>query len=153
MYGHFIGYDTVLRPLPQGSELLSGQLALSTLSNNGLCAVDLLLIFSAATFVLSLPRALGQMNWLGFVSTVAITLCGVLAMIGAGVSPTPGRSLSAAVPTTFYEAFLAITGPVSPRFLARMGRVSSLSHARRYLRMQVSSVLAYFSGSLRTLSL
>ena len=106
-----------LRPWWQGSELLSGQLALSTLSDNGLCAVDLLLIFSAATFVLSLPRALGQMNWLGLVSTVAITLCGVLAMVGAGASPTSGRSLSATIPTTFYEAFLAITGPVSTESL------------------------------------
>ncbi|KZT74778.1 amino acid transporter [Daedalea quercina L-15889] len=95
-----------------GSEILSGQLALTTLSNNGLCAVDLLLIFSAVTFLLSLPRTLGQMNWLGFISTIAITLCGVLAMVGAGASPSPSRTLSATIPTTFYNAFLAVTGPV-----------------------------------------
>ncbi|KAH9937531.1 transmembrane amino acid transporter protein-domain-containing protein [Fomitopsis serialis] len=95
-----------------GSEILSGQLALTTLSNNGMCAVDLLLIFSAATFIISLPRTLGNMSWLGFVSTIAITLCGFLAMVGAGVNPTPGRTLSATVPTTFYDAFLAVTGPV-----------------------------------------
>jgi len=94
-----------------GSEILSGQLALTTLSNNGMCAVDLLLIFSAATFILSLPRTLGNMSWLGFVSTIAITVCGFLAMVGAGVNPTPGRTLSATVPTTFYDAFLAVTGP------------------------------------------
>ncbi|KAI0824185.1 transmembrane amino acid transporter protein-domain-containing protein [Trametes gibbosa] len=95
-----------------GSELLSGQLALSTLSNNGLCAIALLAIFSAATFLLSVPRTLGGLNWLGFASAVFITICGVLAMIGAGANPVPGRVIVASVPTTFYEAFLAITGPV-----------------------------------------
>ena len=109
-------------------------MALSTLSNNGLCAVDLLLIFSAATFLISLPRALGQMNWLGFVSTIAITLCGVLAMVGAGASPTPGRTLSVTVPTTFYDAFLAITGPVSTCFHFCYGISST---RRRFSHMQV----------------
>jgi len=95
-----------------GSELLSGQLALSELSNNGLCAVILLLIFSAATFLVALPRTLGRLSWLGIISTLSITFCGLLAMIGAGVSPTPGRVIAATIPTTFYDAFLAITGPV-----------------------------------------
>ncbi|KZV69479.1 hypothetical protein PENSPDRAFT_633005 [Peniophora sp. CONT] len=95
-----------------GSELLSGQQALSTLSNNGLCAVDLLLIFSAATFLLSLPRALGQISWLGLFSVIMIFICGLLAMIGAGANPTPDRVVVAAASSTFYEAFLAITGPV-----------------------------------------
>lgn len=134
----------------QGSELLSGQLALSTLSNDGLCAVDLLLIFSAATFILSLPRALGQMNWLGLVSTVAITLCGVLAMVGAGVSPTPGRSLSTVIPTTFYDAFLAITGPVSIEFFRQKSML--LSICPRCLHMQVGSTFACFRASLSTRS-
>ncbi|KAF9821899.1 hypothetical protein IEO21_00329 [Rhodonia placenta] len=95
-----------------GSELLSGQLALSTLSNNGLCSTYLLVIFSVATLVMALPRTLGRLSWPGFISAATITLCGILAMVGAGVSPTPGRSLSATVPTTFYDAFLAITSPV-----------------------------------------
>lgn len=98
--------------ISQGSELLSGQLALSTLSNNGLCSTYLLVIFSVATLVMALPRTLGRLSWPGFISAATITLCGILAMVGAGVSPTPGRSLSATVPTTFYDAFLAITSPV-----------------------------------------
>ncbi|KAI0670063.1 transmembrane amino acid transporter protein-domain-containing protein [Trametes maxima] len=95
-----------------GSEILSGQLALSVLSNNGLCATALLAIFAVATFLLSLPRTLGGLTWLGLLSAVFITICGILAMIGAGVNPIADRVVVAAVPTTFYEAFLAITGPV-----------------------------------------
>ncbi|KAI0651691.1 transmembrane amino acid transporter protein-domain-containing protein [Trametes meyenii] len=95
-----------------GSEILSGQLALSVLSNNGLCATALLAIFAVATFLLSLPRTLGGLNWLGLLSAVFITICGILAMIGAGANPVSDRVVVAAVPTTFYEAFLAITGPV-----------------------------------------
>ncbi|CCM00885.1 uncharacterized protein FIBRA_02931 [Fibroporia radiculosa] len=95
-----------------GSELLSGQLALSTLSNDGLCAVILLVIFSAATFFIALPRTLDRLSWLGFISTVSITLCGLLAMVGAKVSEVPDRVIAATVPTSFYDAFLAVTGPV-----------------------------------------
>ncbi|KAI0778022.1 transmembrane amino acid transporter protein-domain-containing protein [Trametes elegans] len=95
-----------------GSEVLSGQLALSVLSDNGMCATALLAIFSAAVFLLSLPRTLAGMNWLGLISAVFIGLCGFLAMVGAGANPVPGRVLAATVSTSFYQAFLAITGPV-----------------------------------------
>ncbi|KAH8100591.1 transmembrane amino acid transporter protein-domain-containing protein [Cristinia sonorae] len=94
-----------------GSEILSGQQALSTLSNNGLCAMYLVLIFSVATFLLSLPRTLGRLSWLGLVSVALIALCGLLTMIGAGVNPVPNRTVQAVAPTNFYEAFLAITSP------------------------------------------
>ncbi|KAK7693722.1 hypothetical protein QCA50_003294 [Cerrena zonata] len=95
-----------------GSELLSGQQALSTLSDNGLCAILLLLIFSVATLLLALPRTLGKLSWLGLISVASITLCGILAMAGAGANPVPERMLNATVPTNFPEAFLAITNPV-----------------------------------------
>ncbi|KAJ7492888.1 transmembrane amino acid transporter protein-domain-containing protein [Mycena latifolia] len=95
-----------------GSELLSGQQALSTLSNNGLCTIYLLLIFSVATLLIALPRTLDRVAWLGLFSVCLITISGVVAMIGAGVNPVPGRTLSVTVPTTFYQAFLAITNPV-----------------------------------------
>lgn len=74
----------------------------------------LLAIFSVATFLLSVPRTLGGLNWLGLLSALFITLCGILAMVGAGANPVPGRVIVATVPTTFYQAFLAITGPVRP---------------------------------------
>ena len=95
-----------------GALVLSGQQALSALSDNGLCATILLVIFSIATFVLSLPRTLAHLSWIGLLSAVFIGLCGLLAMIGAGVNPVPGRIIMATVPNNFYEAFLAITGPV-----------------------------------------
>ncbi|EKM60924.1 uncharacterized protein PHACADRAFT_156049 [Phanerochaete carnosa HHB-10118-sp] len=96
-----------------GSELLSGQQALSTLSDNGLCAVFLVIIFAGATFLAALPRTLGQLGWLGFGSAALIFLCGILTMIGAGRNPVPDRVVQATIPTTFFEAFLAVTGPVS----------------------------------------
>ncbi|KJA27230.1 hypothetical protein HYPSUDRAFT_131790 [Hypholoma sublateritium FD-334 SS-4] len=95
-----------------GSELLSGQLALQSLSNNGLCGIAFLGIFSAATLVVALPRTLGRLSWLGLLSAMTITLSGIVAMIGAGVNPTPGRVLNATIPANFYQAFLAITNPV-----------------------------------------
>ncbi|OBZ78790.1 putative acyltransferase CST26 [Grifola frondosa] len=95
-----------------GSVLLSGQQALSTLSDKGLCALVLLLILSAATFLLALPRTLGRLSWLGLFSVMLISLYGILAMIGAGVGPTPGRIVVPTSPSNFYQAFLAITSPV-----------------------------------------
>lgn len=96
----------------KGSELLSGQQALTTLSNNGLCATILLVIFSVVTFMISIPRTLGRLSWLGLFSAIFITICGLLAMVGAGANPVPDRVVVATIPTNFYEAFLAITGPV-----------------------------------------
>ncbi|KAJ7630676.1 transmembrane amino acid transporter protein-domain-containing protein [Roridomyces roridus] len=95
-----------------GSELLSGQQALSTLSNNGLCTIYLLLIFSMATLLVALPRTLQGVSWLGLFSVSLIAVAGVVAMIGAGVNPVPGRALDATISTNFYQAFLAITNPV-----------------------------------------
>ncbi|KAF9015358.1 amino acid transporter [Cyathus striatus] len=95
-----------------GSELLSGQQALSTLSNNGLCSIYLLLIFSVATLMVALPRTLGRLSWLGLVSVALITISGILAMVAAGLNPISGRSIEATVSTNFYHAFLAITNPV-----------------------------------------
>ncbi|KAH9946829.1 amino acid transporter [Amylocystis lapponica] len=95
-----------------GSEFLSGQQALSMLSSNGLCAVVITTIFACVAFFVSLPRTLGHLSWLGFISTALISLCALLGMIGAGVSPTPGRKIDVTVSSSFYEAFLAITSPV-----------------------------------------
>ncbi|KAJ8084233.1 hypothetical protein PM082_003000 [Marasmius tenuissimus] len=95
-----------------GSELLSGQQALSTLSDNGLCTVYLVLIFSVATFLVAIPRTLGNIQWLGLLSVTLIFTAAVVAMIGAGLNPVPERELHATKPTNFYQAFLAITNPV-----------------------------------------
>ncbi|KAK7463789.1 hypothetical protein VKT23_005728 [Stygiomarasmius scandens] len=95
-----------------GSELLSGQQALSTLSNSGLCAIDLLLIFAGASFLLSLPRTLGNISWLGLLSVALIFIAGIVGMAGAGANPVPGRSINATMSSNFYQAFVAITNPV-----------------------------------------
>lgn len=95
-----------------GSELLSGQQALSTLSDNGLCAVYLVVIFAVATFIVALPRTLGRLSWLGLFSVALIFLCGLLAMIGAGRNPAPNRIIRSTVGNSFYQSFLAVTGPV-----------------------------------------
>ncbi|KZT21664.1 hypothetical protein NEOLEDRAFT_1181504 [Neolentinus lepideus HHB14362 ss-1] len=95
-----------------GSELLSGQQALSTLSNQGYCSMWLLLIFAAAVFLVALPRTLGNLSHLGLFSVGLIVFSGVLAMIGASINPTEGRKLDVVVTTNFYDAFLAITNPV-----------------------------------------
>ncbi|KAG7099417.1 hypothetical protein E1B28_001269 [Marasmius oreades] len=95
-----------------GSELLSGQQALSVLSDDGLCTIYLVLLFSAATFVLALPRTLGNLSWLGLISVSLILVASLVAMIGAGLNPVPGRVIKAAIPSNFYQAFLAITNPV-----------------------------------------
>ncbi|KAF8521255.1 amino acid transporter [Hysterangium stoloniferum] len=96
-----------------GSEVLSGQLALSLLSNNGLCAIFFALIFTVAAFLVSLPRALSGLTWLGVVSSVSILIAGLAGMIGAGANPVPDRIIQATVPQTFNNAFLAITNPAA----------------------------------------
>ncbi|TFK57394.1 transmembrane amino acid transporter [Heliocybe sulcata] len=95
-----------------GSELLSGQQALSTLSNQGLCTMYLLLIFAVATFLCAIPRTLGHLSNLALFSSLLILVAGVVGMAGAGANPVPGRVINATISTNFYEAFLAITNPV-----------------------------------------
>ncbi|KAF8845266.1 hypothetical protein BDN67DRAFT_987000 [Paxillus ammoniavirescens] len=96
-----------------GSELLSSQQALSTLSNKGMCSMYFVLICGAITLLISLPRTLDRLTWMGILSAFVITVSGIVAMIGAGVSPSPGRVINATISTNFYDAFLAITNPVS----------------------------------------
>ncbi|KAI0094603.1 amino acid transporter [Irpex rosettiformis] len=95
-----------------GSELLSGQQALSALSDNGLCAVYLLLIFAFATLLVALPRTLNQLGWLGVLSVFLIIICGVAAMIGTGINPLSNRVIQTTAPNSFLQAFLAVTNPV-----------------------------------------
>jgi hypothetical protein len=66
-----------------------------------------------AAFLVSLPRTLSGLTWLGVVSSISICIAGLVGMIGAGVNPVPDRILQATVPQSFNNAFLAITNPVS----------------------------------------
>lgn len=72
----------------------------------------LLLIFTVATLLATLPRTLAQVGWLGFLSVFLIGMCGLVTMIGAGANPVPGRIIQATASNSFFEAFLAVTGPV-----------------------------------------
>lgn len=119
----------------KGSELLTGQQALSVLSNQGLCTVDFVVIISAATFIFALPRTLHGLNFFAFASCASITLAGLLAMIGAGRNPTPGRVIDVTVKSSFFEAFLAITGPVR--------WVSPYQMYPAHIRLVLSKVFAY----------
>ncbi|KAJ3750142.1 transmembrane amino acid transporter protein-domain-containing protein [Lentinula detonsa] len=108
-----LGFGTIIFAIfATGGELISGQQALSILSNDGICSVFSVLIFAAATFLLSLPRTLGNLSWLGLFSTALIVVSGIVGMVGAGASPVPGRIVGAAMSNNFYEAFLAVTNPV-----------------------------------------
>ncbi|OAX44817.1 hypothetical protein K503DRAFT_678052 [Rhizopogon vinicolor AM-OR11-026] len=103
-----------------GSELLSSQQALSTLSNQGMCSMYLVIISGAICFLISLPRTLDRLAWMGLLSAAVITLAGFIAMIGAGDNPVPERSLTVTASSNFYDAFLAVTNPVRTFFSLRL---------------------------------
>ncbi|KAG1788314.1 transmembrane amino acid transporter protein-domain-containing protein [Suillus plorans] len=95
-----------------GSGLLSSQQALSTLSNQRMCSMYLVIITGTVAFLISLPRTLDRLAWMGVLSAAVIAVAGFIAMIGAGVNPVPGRSLTVAASSNFFDAFLAVTNPV-----------------------------------------
>lgn len=93
-------------------QLLAGQLALSQVSNNAICAVLFTFVFSAASFFVALPRTLGGVQWLAIVSCISIFAAGILGMVGAGLNPVAGRVFSVTISSNFYDAFLSITNPL-----------------------------------------
>lgn len=96
----------------QGSVILSGQQALSAISDNALCTTYFVVIVSGAVFLVALPRTLDRLSALGLVSTILILFAGLVAMVGASLNPIEGRTLSIAGGTDFYSAFVAVTNPV-----------------------------------------
>lgn len=77
-----------------------------------MCSMYLVVITGAAAFLISLPRTLDRLAWMGLLSAAVITLAGFVAMVGAGANPVPGRSLTVAASSNFFDAFLAVTNPV-----------------------------------------
>jgi hypothetical protein len=75
------------------------------------------LIFSAGALLVALPRTLDGISYLGLVSAALILLCGIVAMVGAGINPLEGRTISATKSSDFFTAFTAITNPVSIVYL------------------------------------
>lgn len=95
-----------------GGQMLSGQIALAELSNNGLCNLSFTGIFAAATFICALPRTFDRLGWLSVASVMCIIIAGIVGMVGAGLNPVEGRSVVAARSSDFYTAFFSITNPV-----------------------------------------
>ncbi|KAK1623574.1 transmembrane amino acid transporter [Colletotrichum phormii] len=95
-----------------GGQLLAGQIALATLSDNKLCLMLYTGIFAVPTLLFSFPRTMDQLSWLCIPSVLSILVAGIVGMVGAGVHPAPGRQVDVAVSSDFYTAFIAITNPV-----------------------------------------
>jgi len=95
-----------------GGQLLAGQIALAELSDNKLCLMLYTGIFTIPTLLCSFPRTLDRLSWLSVPSVLSILIAGIVGMVGAGVEPAPGRTISVAVPSSFYAAFISITNPV-----------------------------------------
>jgi amino acid permease len=95
-----------------GSQLLAGQIALASLSNNKLCLMLYTGIFAIPTFLCSFPRTMDRLSWLSIPAVLSILIAGIVGMIGAGVHPAEERHIDIAVSSSFYQAFFSITNPV-----------------------------------------
>ena len=94
-----------------GGQLLAGQIALGSLSNDKLCLMLYTGIFTIPTLIFSLPRTLDRLSWLSVPSMFSILIAGIVGMVGAGVS-FPVASISVTVNTSFVTAFISVTNPV-----------------------------------------
>ncbi|KAF6797532.1 transmembrane amino acid transporter [Colletotrichum musicola] len=95
-----------------GGQLLAGQIALATLSNNKLCLMLYTGIFAIPMLICSFPRTMDQLSWLCIPSVISILVAGIVGMVGAGLYPAADRHVSVVVSSDFYTAFIAITNPV-----------------------------------------
>jgi hypothetical protein len=95
-----------------GGQLLAGQIALASLSDNKLCLMLYTGIFAIPMLLCSLPRTFHGLSWISIISVLSIFIAGVVGMAAAGISPDPDRSIDVAVPSNFYVAFTSITNPV-----------------------------------------
>lgn len=93
-------------------QLLAGQIALAELSDNKLCLMLYTGIFTIPTLLCSFPRTLDRLSWLSIPAVLSILVAGIVGMIGAGVEPAADRTISVAVPSSFYTAFISVTNPV-----------------------------------------
>jgi hypothetical protein len=95
-----------------GGQLLAGQIALASLSDNKLCTMLYTGIFAIPTLICSFPRTFDGLSWLSVSSVLSIIIAGIVGMVGAGLHPEPGREFAIVRTTTFYDAFISITNPV-----------------------------------------
>jgi amino acid permease len=95
-----------------GGQLLAGQVALASLSDNKLCTILYTGIFAIPTLICSFPRTFDGLSWLSIGSVCSIAIAGIVGMVGAGLHPEPGREFDIVQTTTFYNAFISVTNPV-----------------------------------------
>jgi hypothetical protein len=95
-----------------GGQLLAGQIALASLSDNKLCAMLYTGIFAIPTLICSFPRTFDGLSWLSVLSVISIIVAGIVGMIGAGLHPEPGREFDIVRTASFYNAFISVTNPV-----------------------------------------
>jgi ABC-type sugar transport system permease subunit len=95
-----------------GGQLLAGQIALASLSDNKLCTMLYTGIFAIPTLICSFPRTFDGLSWLSVSSVLSIIVAGIVGMVGAALHPEPGREFAIVRTTTFYSAFISITNPV-----------------------------------------
>jgi amino acid permease len=95
-----------------GGQLLAGQIALATLSENKLCLMLYTGIFAIPTLLLSFPRTLDGLSWISIPSVLSILIAGIVGMIGAGLHPAEDHHIDVVKSTSFYAAFISITNPV-----------------------------------------
>ncbi|OAA36855.1 neutral amino acid permease [Metarhizium rileyi] len=95
-----------------GGQLLAGQIALASLSNNKLCLTVYTALFAIPTLLGSLPRTFHGLSWISIGSVLSIFIAGIVGMAASSVSPDPNRSVDMVVASDFYTAFISITNPV-----------------------------------------
>ncbi|KAF2838381.1 transmembrane amino acid transporter [Patellaria atrata CBS 101060] len=95
-----------------GSQLLAGQIALASLSDNRLCLMLYTGIFAIPTLICSSPRTFDRLSWLSIPAVLAILIAGIVGMVGASRHPVEPRVVQATVKSDFYTAFTSITNPV-----------------------------------------
>ncbi|KAI1151244.1 transmembrane amino acid transporter protein-domain-containing protein [Nemania diffusa] len=108
-----LGTGTVIfAVLSAGSQILAGQLALSVLSDQGLCKVALAGIFAVAVAIASFRRTLHTLGYLSIAGGISIFTAGIVGLAGARVAPVQQGDVQIAVTTDFTTAFISITNPV-----------------------------------------
>ncbi|KAI1437466.1 transmembrane amino acid transporter [Xylaria sp. CBS 124048] len=106
------GGTIIFAVLGTGGQVLSGQLALTALSNDKLCTVAFAGIFAIAVTLASFPRTLDSLGFLSIVGSISIVVVVVIGMVGAGVAPIQPGEVQIAVASNFTSAFISITNPV-----------------------------------------
>lgn len=95
-----------------GSQIVAGEAALGTLSDNKLCILAYGGILAGAMTLGSCFRTLDKLGWLSALGFLSIFVAGLLGMVGAGLYPVDGRIVDVAVGSDFTTAFASITNPV-----------------------------------------